>query len=197
MTSARFTIFFCCLGFAISALGGAETPAYPDPEDDFNPGLLIFVVFFCSGVLFLVGFGAVVGGFLAMVIATAVAIGVVSSSALVAIVNRRFSSGFRALRYQITALAVLPCGVGAVWLGAKLLNINLASPHVIATGSITGIAAGVLMAWILDRFTLFAIHRFASRIPHHRAAFTSNPCCEMNFATFAFTQTCFFRNGSR
>jgi len=130
------------------------------PDNGFDPGLLFVALFFGAVFLILVGIGIVVGLACLACAGIFVALGIISSSALVAIFSRRFSVGLRALHYQLSALIGLPCGIGALWLGCLLFDFHLRHRYILAIGSAIGIIAGIAIAFILDRFFRFVYRRF-------------------------------------
>ena len=83
-----------------------------------------------------------------------------ASSALIAILGRRLSTGFRALHYQVLALIALPCGIGLLWLSCALFDFHLRHRYILAIGSGVGILAGISIGYILDRFMRFVYRRF-------------------------------------
>src|SRR5947209_2441933 len=103
-----------------SVVVSAEAANNLPPDNGFDPGLLFVALFFGAVLLVLVGIGIIMGLVCAVCAALFVALGIVSSSAIIAILRRRFSAGFRALHYQVLALVALPCGIGALWLGCAL-----------------------------------------------------------------------------
>src|SRR5471030_1719351 len=133
----RFTplILFLMLTFVRSAAAATDTP----PDDGFDPGLLFAALFFGAVLLVLVGIGIVVGLACLACAAIFVALGVVSSSALVALFRRRFSAGLRALHYQLSALVGLPCGIGVLWLGCSLFDVHIRHRYILAIGAAIGI----------------------------------------------------------
>ncbi len=138
----------------------AEASDALPPDDDFAPGLLFGALFFGAVLLVLVGLGIIIGFGCIACAAVFIALGIVSSSALIAILRRRFSAGFRALHYQVLALIALPCGIGALWLGCALFEFHLRHHYILVVGSAFGILAGISIAFILDRFIRFVYRRF-------------------------------------
>lgn len=149
-------ILLLILAYVRDAVASTTTP----PDDGFDPGLLFAALFFSAVLLVLIGAGIVVGLACLACAAIFIALGVVSSSALVALFRRRFSAGLRALHYQLSALVGLPCGVGALWLGCLLFDVHVRHRYILAIGSAIGIVAGVIIAFVLDRFFRFVCHRF-------------------------------------
>ena len=147
--------------FATVALGATDEPPI-DPSDDFSPMLFAFALIGFCLVLFLVGAGIVVVATVAISAAILTALGIVSSAAFIGILRQRFSSGFRALHYQLFAVAALPAGVGALWLGSHFFTTHLRHRDIFAIGSIAGICGGLLLAFAFDRLASIAYRRFVS-----------------------------------
>lgn len=138
----------------------ASTPLLSDAAPPGSTPAAVFVmVLYCIVMLVLIGIGIVLG--LAFLICAAVfaALGIISSSALIALYRRRFSAGLRALHYQLSALVGLPCGIGALWLDCLLFDVHLRHRYILAAGSVIGILAGIAIAFILDRFFRFIYRR--------------------------------------
>ena len=146
---------------AAIALGATDEPPI-DPGDDFSPMLFAFVLIGICIVLILIGVGIVITAIVAISTAILTALGIVSSAAFIGILRRRFSSGFRALHYQLFAVTALPAGIGALWLGSHFLTTNLRHRDILAIGSIAGICGGLLLAFAFDRLASFAYRRFVS-----------------------------------
>jgi hypothetical protein len=146
--------------FAMTSVVVAEAADTLPPDDGFDPALLFVALFFGAVFLVLVGIGIIIGLVCVAFAAVFVALGVVSSSALIAILRRRFSAGFRALHYQVLALIALPCGIGALWLGCVLFEFHLRHRYILAIGSAVGILAGISIAYVLDLFIRFIYRRF-------------------------------------
>ena len=144
---------------ATIALGATDEPPI-DPSDDFSPMLFAFALIGICIVLVLVGVGIVVAAIVAISAAILTALGIVSSAAFIGILRRRFSSGFRALHYQLFAVAALPAGIGALWLGSHFFTTHLRHRDILAIGSIAGISGGLLIAFAFDRLAGFAYRRF-------------------------------------
>ena len=154
--------------FAMTSVVVATEVADTLPSDDgFDPGLLFVALFFGAVLLVLVGIGIIIGLVCLACAAVFVALGIVSSSALIAILRRRFSAGFRALHYQVLALIALPCGIGALWLGCALFEFHLRHRYILAIGSAVGILAGISIAYILDLSIRFVYRRFVPASDSH------------------------------
>lgn len=138
----------------------AEVANTIPPDDDFAPGLFIGALFIGAVLLVLTGIGIIIGFVCVACTVVFIAIGIVSSSALIAILRQRFSAGFRALHYQLLAVIALPCGVGALWLASALFEFHLRHRYILLIGSAVGIMAGSCVAFVLDRFVRFAYRRF-------------------------------------
>lgn len=133
-----------------SAAAVADTPGM-DPADDFSPMLFMMAMMAFAMVFVLVGVGIVLATVVVAAAAGLAAIGVISSAALIGILRRKVSAGVRALHYQVFALAGLPAGMGLVWLGGKLFHSTLSAQATLAIGACSGISAGLLLAFMLDR----------------------------------------------
>jgi len=132
------------------------------PDNDFSPAVFFIVLCVFAVCLVIIGIGIVIGLVCAAVTAVLAALGIVSFSAMVALWQRRFSAGLRALHYQLcalAALAALPAGVGLLWLGSDLLGFHLRHRHILLAGVAGGAAAGLLVAAALDWFGRFAWQR--------------------------------------
>ena len=139
-------------------------------DDGFDPALAVLVLFFGAVLFVLIGAGIIVGLVCVACAGVFVGLGIVSSSALIAILSRRFSAGFRALHYQLSAAIALPCGISALWLGSSLCGVHLRNRYIFLAGSAIGIVAGICLAFILDWFVRFVYHRFTSKSePSHLA----------------------------
>ena len=140
-----------------SAMAASDTVP---PADDFGSPVALFVL--AAVMLVLVGMGIVISLTFLACTAIFVGLGVISSSALVALFRRRFSSGLRALHYQLLALIGLPCGAGTLWLACSLFDVQIRQRYILAIGGAIGIVAGIIMALILDWSFRFVYHRFMS-----------------------------------
>lgn len=146
----------------VSVALGATSDAPSDASEEIGPLLVpILAIFFCL-FLILVGIGIAAAAIVAISVAIFIALGIVSSAALIGLLRRRLSSGFRALHYQVFAVAVLPAGIGALWLGSHLLSIRLSHREIFTIGSLAGICGGLLLAFVFDRMAGFAHRRFIS-----------------------------------
>lgn len=134
------------------ALGAADQPPF-DPSDDFAPGLGIFALFAIVAILILVGVGIVFAILAIVAVALVAALGTVSSSALLGFYRRRFSTGLRAFHYQICAIAAIPAGIGILWLGSTVFDVQLSFSRILGIGAISGISGGLLVALALDKLS--------------------------------------------
>jgi hypothetical protein len=148
--------------FATAALGAPEAPPV-DPSDDFSPMLLGFFVIGVCIVLFLFAVSIIIGIIAAVSTVVLIALGIVSSSAFIGLFCRRFSSGLRALHYQLCAVSALPLGVGTLWLGSYLFSIDLPPRYIFMIGSAAGLCGGLLVAFAFDRLAGIAYRHFVTR----------------------------------
>jgi hypothetical protein len=148
-------ILFVITAFFLSALpllaDTTNVPALPPSDgDDFDPGLLLFVVVMLAACAFLVGAG-LVGGIVAFVLAGALtAFGIMSSSVVIGFIRRSPASGFRALFIQLGAVAGIPCGIGAMWLVSWLAHSQTSTAFRLLVGSVCGLACGVSVALLFN-----------------------------------------------
>ena len=146
----------------VSVALGATDDLPIDTSDEIGPLVFPIIFIFLCVLLFLVGVGIVVAAIMAISAAILTALGIVSSAALIGILRRRFSSGIRALHYQFFAVATLPAGIGALWLGSHFFSTHLRYHEIIAIGSLAGICGGLLLAFAFDRLAGFTYRRFVS-----------------------------------
>ena len=73
------------------------------------------------------------------------------------------------------ALVGLPCGIGVLWLGCSLFDVHIRHRYILAIGAAIGIVAGVIIAFILDRFFRFVYHRVHAGIWIESFAMTTTP----------------------
>lgn len=156
MKSVVFLFFL----LVVAALGATGTPPDEPIEEGFNLFLFGFLVIGLCVILFLFAVSLVLGFIAAVAAAVLIALGIISSSAFIGLLHRRFSSGLRALHYQVCAVAALPASVGILWLGAHLFRLPLQARDIIAIGSIAGVCGGLLLAFAFDRLLGFAYRRF-------------------------------------
>ena len=150
-----------------AAADSSPTEVLPDP------GPLFGILLFGGACLVLIGIGIVLALAGLAFSALLVAFGIVSTSALVALIHRRFSSGLRALHYQLFALAAAPCGVIVLEFGAWLFHLHLRHRYILLFGLLAGVGAGVAIAFLFDRVARFVYHRFISR-DKYGSAYTPN-----------------------
>lgn len=157
---ALFMLLFAALAFGAEAL-----PV--DAGDDFGSPLLLvgFMLIGMTVVVFLVGAGIAVTGVIAMSAALCAGLGIVSTAAWVGLVRRRCSSGLRALHYQVCALAAMPAGIGALWLGSHYFAPQLRGGQILVIGSLAGMAGGLLLALAFDRLVGIMYRRMIA--PRH------------------------------
>ena len=119
------------------------------------------MIFAICVLLALVGIGIVIGAICAVCAALLVALGVVSSATLLALLRRRLSTGFRALHYQFTVLMGLPSGAAAGYFGAGFLHLSFRQREVLLWGAVGGAAAAGLLALASDYAVSLAYRRLA------------------------------------
>jgi hypothetical protein len=104
------------------------------------------VIIFLLAFLLIIGAGFAVGlAFLALAGMLA-AIGIISSSFAIAVLNRSATAGFKSLMILSLAVAGAPAGVASVWLVAEAFQLPAPSFRPILLGAAGGVAAGILIA---------------------------------------------------
>lgn len=149
--------FLAAHAFAASA----ETPVGPD--DDFSPMLFMMAIFAILIMLVLLGICLAIAAITAACLLVLVALGILSTSVLIGILRRKFSSGLRALHYQVCSAIALPVGAALAWLGVWLFDASGHLPVAIAIGALSGVCAGLTIAYILDRAVTAACLYFGNR----------------------------------
>jgi hypothetical protein len=143
---------------AVAAGQESVDPTALDPADDFSPMLFLFALIAVCVMLFLLGVAIVVGVVAALALGLLVALGIISSSALLGILRRKFSTGLRALHYQLCGVAMIPAGIGVLWLGRAVFDLSYRTREMLWIGSLAGLCGGLLLAFALDRIVV-AIYR--------------------------------------
>jgi hypothetical protein len=156
------------------ALGTGEVPDdMPmddyEMENDFSPMLALFALIGLAIVLILIGVGIVLAIAATILIGLLILMGIVSSSALVALYTQNFASGFRAMHYQICSTIATGAGLAIGWLGSRLINLGVETPYVVGVGGIAGLAAGLIFAFALDQFSGFAYRRIKDQVEARKA----------------------------
>jgi hypothetical protein len=150
------TLLFLPLVVLTSA-ESAPTEVLPDP------GPLFIILLFGGACLVLIGVGIVLALAGLALSALLVAFGIVSTSALVALMHRRVSSGLRALHYQLFALIAAPCGVVVLGFGVWLFHLHLRHRYILLFGLLAGVGAGIATAFLFDRIARLFYRRFSAR----------------------------------
>lgn len=133
-------------------------PTALEPADDFSPMLFLFALIAVAVMLFLLGVALVVGMVVAMALGLLMVLGILSSSALLGILRRKFSTGLRALHYQLCAVVMIPAGIGALWLVRAVSDVSLGTREILWIGALAGLCGGLLLAFVVDRIVV-AIYR--------------------------------------
>ncbi len=132
----------------------AQTPApTTGPDDDFAPMLLPVMLLVLAICLVLVGIGIVLALMGAACLAALAALGIVSSSAVIALWRRQVTAGVRALHYQVCAAVGAPAGVVAWWMALALAGREMSLRWIVLYGLAAGTLAGLTLAaagdWVL------------------------------------------------
>jgi len=147
---------------ATVALGATGAPP-GDADDGFAPMLLPAALFCICVLLILLGIGIGLAGVMALCASILAALGIASSSVIIGIFRRRFSSGLRAFHYQVLAALGWPAGIGLLWCGSNLFDIHFGIRRGLLIGSLSGICGGLLLAFALDGIARFMCRRLAFR----------------------------------
>ena len=108
--------------------------------------VLVVVVFFVWCAVALV---------LSLGVALLIVTGVLSVSALSAVLTRRVSAGFSALYYQLFALATVPLGVLIVYYVLPPFGVHFAGSSLWEVSVLGSVVAGLLFAFVLGRVVRF------------------------------------------
>ncbi len=141
------------LGIFLSlvTLASAKTAEVPlDPSDDFSPGMLAITLIALFVVLVLFVISIVIVAITTVCLLILIALGIISTATLTGILRRKFSSGLRALHYQLCAAVGLPAGIAAFWGGVWLFSSDIPAPAILVIGGAIGICTGLIIAFILD-----------------------------------------------
>ncbi len=115
-----------------------------DPSEEIEPGFLIALgLIVLAFVLILIGVGIVLGILLLILIAVFVMLGIISSSSLISLWQRRFEPGITALVIQIGAAIGVPSGIVAFWFLAWLLGLYLDMKTILMVGAFGGFLGGI------------------------------------------------------
>jgi len=139
----------------------AHAAAPVDPSDDFSPMMLAFSLLALLVLIVLVGIGIVLAALAAAMVAVLFSLGILSSAALVGLVRGRWSSVVRMILYQGLAVMGIPGGIGIWWLGTRCLHSSASPAQILLGGSLSGIVAGLLVAFLIDRTIVFLLRRFS------------------------------------
>lgn len=155
----------CCFAFAlfrgILFFAADDAPMPPD-DDDFSPAIFFIMIVFLILFLILLGVGVGIAVVMVVLCAALAGLGILSSSALIGLANRKFSSGLRAFHYQLLVAAGLPAGVCGLWLGVRLCDLSMSHREIFGLGATAGICAGFLLAYVLDKVTLILLRKITA-----------------------------------
>lgn len=147
----------------VPAFAGAAV-ASVEPAHDISAMLAIMAMILAILItLVVIGICLAVAAITAFCLLVLVALGILSTSALTGIVRHKFSSGLRALHYQVCAAIALPVGAALAWLAVRLFDSPSHLPAALAIGALSGICAGLTIAHILDRAATAAYQYFEKR----------------------------------
>lgn len=133
----------------------STSPVAPKPPDlpgaGFDPGFAMFVLFMILALLAYCCLALMIGLACVAIAVILLAGGVLSASLLAGIIHRSISTGFRALFFQLGALAGMVGGAlataGVIWITKSNWNAPL---HWI-TGVALGFLMGICYAWLFNK----------------------------------------------
>lgn len=150
-------MILCLVSMAVGQdLPGAQPM---EPDVDFSPMLFLFALAAIAVMVLLAGLGIMVILMAILCVGLLIALGIVSSSACLAMIRRRFSTGLRAFHYQLCAVAMVPPGVAVFWLTRLLFEWPWGTRGILLMGCLSGLFGGLLMAFALDRVVVLAFRR--------------------------------------
>lgn len=131
----------------------------------------LIISFVLAGILAPLAF-MVIGGLFALavflVITSIMALGLVSSSFLVACIQRSITAGLRALILQLSVLAGVLAGISILWTLQYLTGDNWNVSTIVIIGGLSGAFAGLLLAlsfnWVWGQLAKMIISRIDSTI---------------------------------
>lgn len=148
--------------FRIATAASPDEPPPSTDDDDFTPAIFFIMIVFLILFLILLGVGVGIAMVLVVLCAALAGLGILSSSALIGLANRKFSSGLRAFHYQALAAAGLPAGVCGLWLGVRLCDLTMSHREIFGLGATAGVCAGLLLAYVLDKVTLILLRKITA-----------------------------------
>lgn len=121
----------------------------PEPDDEFEAYLLVggFVFLCVAGGLFTAGFLLLMGITGLAVLLTA--LGILSSSFLVALHKRSLMAGFKTFLYLLLPLSGAITGATFFWGIAVLFHLHLGFEANVTVGALSGIVGGLLLAFVI------------------------------------------------
>ncbi len=127
--------------------------------------VVLFVgLVFLAVALVIIGIGIVIGIGILLLTTVLVLLGIISSSAVIGLVQKRFEHGFFAFVVQLGGISGIPVGVGVLlildWLIDWSLDWRLASVF----GAFTGLIGGVLLGVVFSLITLRTYRWISQRI---------------------------------
>lgn len=160
MMQAQFALHPLCL--LLGWFAQEPTPLQSLPDDDFSPMLLPLMFVVVAVCLVLMGIGVVLALMGIACAAILAALGIVSSSAVVALLRRRIFDGVRAFHYQVCAAVAAPAGVTLLWTASALFDLQMRLRFILPLGVLAGIVAGLSVAGMLDWTARTACRRLHS-----------------------------------
>ena len=133
---------FCFIG--VFAQGGQQSV-----DDEFNVFLFAVTVTFFSVV-----FGAMVAGFITVMLIlialmALVSAGIVSTAVLVGLYRRSLAAGFKTALVLTCSITSMLGGTVCFWLINRIFHIHLRSPTAALFGAFSGLLGGLLLGWVL------------------------------------------------
>ena len=118
---------------------------------------MLIVIAIC---LILMGIGVALALMGIVCAAILVALGIISSSTIIAVLRRRVFAGVRAVHYQVCAAVAAPAGVTLLWAASAVFDLQMRLRSILAFGAVAGVIAGLVVAGAFDWSARVAYRRF-------------------------------------
>ena len=128
-------------------------------DNDFAPGLAVFVFIVILFILAVIGFGAVIGVVVVVLTAILIGVGILTTATVAGLLSRSLAAGFRTLALLGLTFAGIPAGIGLSWVAERIFDINLPFQENLFFGGACGAAAGLAIGFLGLGAATFAYRR--------------------------------------